>query len=136
MEVLPLMALNATPGFISAVRHNRAAISTANTNRDGTGTIGDVMTGVAAGTRVDRVVIIATGTTTAGMVRLYHDDGTNHDLLYEQPIAAITPSATVQAARYEVPFSDFLLPSSSDKLRASTHNAESFIIHAYGGDFT
>jgi len=52
----------------------RTSISTANTAKDGTGTIATLVTGAPAnqaGTRVDRVAIQATGDTTTGMVRLF-----------------------------------------------------------------
>jgi hypothetical protein len=50
----------------------------------------DVLTGVAAGTKVFEVRVQATVTTTAGMVRLYYYDGTNTRLFDEIPVSAIT----------------------------------------------
>lgn len=125
-----------TPNLPSTPRLAYGALSAANTNRDGTGTIVDVLTGVAAGTRIDRVVIEATGTTTAGVVRLFLYDGSGYRLFYEQLVSAVTPSTSIAAARYEVGFTDLVLPSSSWKLAASTHNAETFAVFAHGADYT
>ena len=132
------MPANVSPIFTLTPQIGRARISTANTNRDGTGTLGDVITGGANGTRVGRIVITATSTTTAGMVRLYIYDGTNTRLWKEIPVSAITPSATVQAftATIASPDSDPLLVLPVNYvLRASTHNAETFDVIAHAGDF-
>ena len=132
------------PQYASTPKVGTAVISTANTNRDGTGTLGTVFTADTSGSRIDGIEIQATGTTTAGMVRLFVSDGTNHRLFAEVPVVATTPSATVPA------FSAFIqgnatglvnitpLPISIPtgwSLRASTHNAESFNVIAFGGDF-
>ena len=65
-----------TAQYASTVKSAIAQISTANTNRNGTGTIGTVFTGAAGGSRIDDITITATGTTTAGVVRLFINDGT------------------------------------------------------------
>jgi hypothetical protein len=125
-----------TPAFSSTPRVGSAQVSAANTNRDGTGTVVDVLTGVAAGTKVFEVVVQATGTTTAGMVRLYYYDGTNTRLWDEILVSAITPGASTQAFRYSKTYSNLLLAGSTHKLQASTHNAETFNVIASGGDLT
>lgn len=115
-----------------------AQVSTANTNRDGTGTLVTVLSGGANGTRVDDLVVQAVGTTTAGMVRLFLslDGGTTNRLLREVAVSALTPSGTVPAFRAELSDLAWLLPTSSAQLRASTHNAETFnIVVTRAGDF-
>lgn len=139
MAAAPTYTLDA----ISAV----AAISTANTNRDGTGTLGTVYTARAAanggkGARIDGITICATGTTTAGMVRIYVDNGTAR-LIREIAVSAITPSGTVKA--FTIPASEGadangflalgLILQPGDILKASTHNAETFVVRAMGGEF-
>jgi len=129
------MALD--PQYAASPKTGIVNISTANTNRDGTGTIGDVMTGGASGSRVDTVRVVARGTTTAGMIRLYRYNGTTSFLLKEIPVAAVTPSATVPAFNALVRFLDddpCYLPSSSWKLQASTEKGESFNVFADGAD--
>ena len=112
-----------------------AQVTTANTARDGTGTLATVFTAGASGSRIDDIAIIATGTTTAGMVRLFLHDGTNARLWREVAVSAITPSATVS------PFSSLLgslalVLQTGWSLRAATHNAETFnVLVTRAGDF-
>jgi len=122
------------PLFSQTPRLALVQVSTANTNRDGTGTVVDVITGATNGTRIDRITIAATGTTTAGMIRLYLYDGTNTRLWQEAPVTAATPSGTVSVFRYVLSSQALILPSGY-KIRASTHNAETFNVFAEGGDF-
>lgn len=110
-------------------------VSTANTNRDGTGTLATIFTAGSTGSRVDDIVIVATGTTTAGMVRLFLHDGTNARLWQEVSVSAVTPSGTVPAWTAALLNQALVLPSGWS-LRASTHNAETFNVCVdRAGDF-
>jgi hypothetical protein len=127
----------ATINFANVPRVSGVTISTANTNRDGTGTLGTVITAGTNGTRIDRIRAQAIVTTTAGRVRLFLYDGSNYYALEELAIAAATVSATVSGAVAEVTFGDvrpLTLPTGWD-IRAGTHNAESITVTAYGADF-
>ncbi len=129
------MIANIAPHFVDAFIAAEAIISAANTNRDGTGTVVTVVTGALKGTLIELVRVKATGTTTAGMVRLFIHDGTNFRLYAEISVTAITPSATIQTFEAEyVPTKPLILPSGYS-LRATTHNAESFTVLATGGDY-
>lgn len=123
-----------SPAFASTPRAASAVVSAANSARDGSGTLATVMTAGAAGSRVDEVVILAHGTTTAGAIRLFVHDGTTARCIYEQMIAAVTPTTAQRTERYSLPFSNLYLPIGYS-LRASTNNAESFTVTAFGGDF-
>lgn len=125
------------PAFASTPRCEIAQISTANTNRDGTGTIGTIATGAATGTKIEEVDIKATVTTTAGMVRLYLslDAGTTWRLFDEVAVSAITVAASTQSFRQAQTYTNLILRDASAKLGASTHNAETFNVVAIGGDF-
>jgi len=145
------MATNAQ--YTKNARQASVAISTANTNRDGTGTMTIVWTAPAfvdatnpGGSRIERIIIQATGTTTAGMVRLFvSSDATANSaantFLYEEiPVTAATPSTTVQAyavalqaVTYQTLFPIMIGPGCT--LRVSTANAESFVVTAMGGDY-
>ena len=132
------MAVTSTPIFAQAVRHSAVSIATANTNRDGTGTIGTVFTADATdGSVVDHIDIVATGTTTAGVVRLFVHNGSTAFLWKELLVGAITPSATVKSFEDSVdcsrPDNELTLPAGWS-LRAATHNAETFNVHAFGYD--
>lgn len=139
--------------YTKNARQASVAISTANTNRDGTGTMTIVWTAPAfvdatnpGGSRIERIIIQATGTTTAGMVRLFvSNDATANTaantFLYEEiPVTAATPSTTVQAysvslqaVTYQTLFPIMIGPGCT--LRVSTANAESFVVTAMGGDY-
>lgn len=120
--------------FASTVGREMGQVSSANTNRDGTGTIATILTAGSNGTKVTEVVAVATGTTTAGMIRLYMHDGTNTRLFDEFAVAAVTPSASVPVWRGAKVYANLNLPSGWS-LRASTHNAETFNIICDAGDY-
>jgi hypothetical protein len=130
------MAVVATPIFAQAGRHAAAAISIANTNRDGSGTIGTVFTADATdGSGLIRIDICATGTTTAGVVRLFIHNGSSYFLWREILVGAITPSASVAAFQRRINLDPDLPLAAGWSLRASTHNAETFNVHCWGYDF-
>lgn len=122
--------------YASTVRSAAAALSAANTNRDGTGTIVDVTTGATNGTRIDDIYITATSTTTAGMIRFYITDGSAVTRLWKEVVVtANTPSSTNPAWTSSL-LDLALILQSTWKLRASTNNAEAFNVHiTRGGDF-
>lgn len=127
--------MSITANYAATPRSALGQVSTANTNRDGTGTIATIFTAGASGSRIDDITIIATGTTTAGMVRLFLHDGTNARLWAEVPVSAATPSGTVQAFTASLLNQSLILPGAWS-LRASTHNAETFnVIVDRAGDF-
>jgi hypothetical protein len=123
------------PAFAATPRSSSGLLSTANTNRDGSGTLVDLFTAGTVGSKISEVNITAIATTTAGMVRLYIYDGTNNRLLKEIPVSAVTPSGTV-AAWAATPWepSHLVLPANY-KLKGSTHQAESFHAIVFGADF-
>ena len=132
--------MSANPVFASVARIGFASVTTANTNRDGTGTIADILTGVAAGTRIDRLVLQATGDPADSVVTLFLHDGTSYRLFDEvdlgNPAAA---STTVAGYRIEKPYTDLVLPSASWKLAAAiTVALTSGAINAFafGADLT
>lgn len=112
-----------------------AEIDTANTNRDGTGALVDVVTGGANGTRVDNVVVKAEGVTTAGMVRFFVKQGGTSYLYHEMDVTAVAAPG-VTTPTFEDSFApEKLTLASGEKLQASTHNAEIFKVIAQGVAF-
>ena len=125
-----------------------AQITAANTNRDGTGTTVLVTSGpttaqgAGVGKRIARVIVKATGTATAGMVRFFisTDGGTTKRLLAELPVTAVTPSGSVAAFSQPVPDLEGVVlqgqvASASCQLYASTHNAETFNIVVFSATY-
>ena len=123
------------PQYCATPKAAIGQLASANTNRDGTGTIVTVFTAGANGSRIDVVDIQGTGTTTAGMVRLFIHDGTNARLWKEIPVTAITPSGTTSAFAYKLAIPEGLILPTGYSLRAAPHNAETFNVIARGGDF-
>ncbi len=131
------MAANTSPIFTLTPVLATAQVSVANANRDGTGTIVDVVTGGTNGTRIHKIEIVATVTTTAGMVRLFIYNGSTTKLWREVAISAVTVSATVAAftATIELLGERALLLPSGHKIQAATEKAEAINVIANGGDF-
>lgn len=108
-------------------------ISTANSNLDGTGTLGTVLTGAANGTLIKTVTIKGTGNTSQGMVRLFIYDGANTRMLQEINIPTMTASSTDPAFEIHIPLNYVL--ESGFILKASTQVANNFNIIAEGLDY-
>ncbi len=125
-----------TPQWINTPRLGFASLSTANTNRDGTGTIVDLITGATGGTRVIDIKIKATGTIANCLINLFIFDGTGWRFFDDIPLALTSPSATVATSEAEATYKNLLLPSSAQKLGASiTINPASPVnVWAFGGD--
>lgn len=129
------MSANINPIFTLTPIIAMGLVSAANTNRDGTGTLVDIATGGVNGTKIESVRVKGIVTTTAGMIRLYVNNGSATRLIKEIVVSAITVGAGVAGFESEwIPDIPFVLPSTY-VLRASTHNAESFIVAAIGADF-
>lgn len=125
-----------TAQYAATARTATTSVSTANTNRNGTGTIATVFTAGTSGSRIDDIFIVATGTTTAGVVRLFVNDGTTSWLWQEIIVPAITPSTSVAVFSAALLNQSLILATSSWSLRASTNNAETFnILVTRAGDF-
>jgi hypothetical protein len=124
-----------TPNFTATPRIGLGQVTAANTARDGTGTIATIFTAGANGSRIDWIEITATGTTTTNVVRLFLNDGTNNRLLDEVLVTAITPSTSTEVFRQQIVYNNPLVLPTGWSLRASTNNAETYNIFAFGGDF-
>jgi len=130
------MAANTKPIFALRPKIAKCTIATANTARDGSGTIGLLYTAPAGGSKITKIWYKARVTTTAGMVRLFITDnaGNNIDLFEELSVSAITSSATVQSATGYVTYSDFQIEE-GQRIYCSTEKAESINVFAMIGDF-
>jgi len=126
----------ASPQYAATPVVGQSSNTVANPNRNGTGTIVDVLTGGPNGTRIDRVCIQSLVTTTAGLFRLYITaPAQTARLLIEIPMSANTVSATNPGFHQEVGlFGGMFLPTGW-KLQSSIEKAESTICQAFGGDF-
>jgi len=121
------------PQWAGTPRLSGCKISTANTARDGSGTLGTVIIAEAAGTRVDLLSIKAQGTVTNGMIRVFVEANATKFLVTEVPVIATTPSGEVSTFETMVVLE---LPMQANaKLLASTEKAEAFDVFVVAGDF-
>jgi hypothetical protein len=130
---------NTTPIHLGPPRvATRAVVSAANTNRDGTGTIVDLVSMVSTanpnGGRVLKLYVSATGVTTAGMLRLFFHDGSNWALIREDDVTAIAaPGATTKSFKLTITLNEDIPVGC--KLGMSTHNAETFHVVPIVADY-
>jgi hypothetical protein len=115
------------PQYASTPINSAVNIATANALRDGTGTLGTLITASGNGMRVDDIYVTATGTTTAGTVRMFLSNGTTNYLIQELIVSAVTVSATVPAWSQPINSKGIILQSGWS-LKFSTEKAESFNI--------
>lgn len=102
----------ADPSFASTPKLAVASVSTANTNRDGTGTIATVLTAGSSGTLVTQITVQTTGDPADGIVTIFLHDGTTawlfDEIDHDNPAAATT---TVAGYRITRAYSNLVLPS-------------------------
>lgn len=130
----------ATPAFANVPRVGVGSVTVANTGRDGTGTLVDIITGVAAGTRVERIIVKATGDPADSIVNLFYFDGTTNWLLDAFDIG--DPGAgsnTLDTYREERAYIDLVLAGATHKIKASITVAlttGAVNVFAFGADLT
>lgn len=140
--------MSVQPQYAAAPLSPVVNFSTANTNRDGTGTIATLITARVPGSRIERVNLQAIATTTAGMIRIFKRDSglalaadgsvasyaaPTWRLIAEVSVAAITPSGTVAAwTGFWSPTNGFNL-GPFEQLGVATNNAEAFNAWVQGG---
>lgn len=151
------MLANPNPIYVLSPRRGTFRLSAANTAKDGTGTVNALFTALAlaskgGGSLVERVSVVASATTTAGVIRLFISDsaGTNYRLYMEFPVPAWTASATVVGWTTGSLLAGTVATEASVKspwinvnirlepgqiLGVTTNNAEAFEAHAEGGDY-
>src|SRR5574343_1044472 len=96
------MPANTSPIFPLTPNLAWATVTTANTAKDGTGTVATVFTAGTNGARVDYLKVRALGTNVATVIRVFINNGStnataaNNTLIVDQTIAATTNSETAQ----------------------------------------
>lgn len=111
-----------------------ALLSTANGELDGSGTLGTVLTAASSGTLIKTITINAITDTSEGMIRLFiYDGGSITKLIEEFQIPPSKKSGTYSSykASYNVNYN----LKSGYIMKASTQNAESFVVIVEGLDW-
>lgn len=109
------------PSFASTPRLTATSVSTANTNRDGTGTIATCLTAGSSGTLITQITVQATGDPADGVLTIFLNDGTTSWLFdeidYADPAAA---SATLSGYRTTRTYTNVVIPSGWSVRAATT----------------
>lgn len=135
------MAANTNVIFPLTPKAAWATLATANTAKDGTGTVGTVYTAGVNGSRVDYLKARALGTNTATVLRVFVNNGSdnatagNNSLVLEQTIAATTLSETAALADNLVSL-DMSLPAGYKiNVTIGTTVAAGLQVTGFGGDY-
>jgi hypothetical protein len=135
------MVANTAPIFSKVPRANwaPAAVTAANTAKDGTGTVATVFTAGADGSFVQKIVIRPRGTNIATVMRVFLNNGltnatpANNSLIAEIGLAASTLSETAALIGNELPL-NFPIPAGYQlNVTLGTAVAAGFSVSALGG---
>ena len=139
------MAINTAPIFTGEpdIQWGATALTTANTAKDGTGTVITVFTADASyGGFVTRIRFRAAGTNIATVVRVFINNGSsnatpaNNILWDEISLAATSISETAALATYELPL-NFALPAGYKiNVTMGTTVAAGYYITVIGGKYS
>jgi hypothetical protein len=130
--------MSATPSFAATPRTAVAAVSAANTNRDGTGTIVDILPAGASGSRIEEIVVETTGDPADSILTLFLHNGTSYFLFDEidlgNPAAA---STTVPGFRASRQYANLVIPTGWKLAAAITVALTAGVMNvfAFGADF-
>ena len=138
------MAANTAPIFslLGDVQWGVTAITTANTAKDGTGTVLNVFTADATnGGFVQRIRFRAAGTNIATVARVFINNGStnataaNNVLFDEITLAASTLSETSALSTYELPLNFALPPGYTLNVTIGTTVAAGYYVSVIGGKY-
>ena len=137
------MPANTAPIFslTPVTQWGSTAITTANTAKDGTGTVLLVYTAGTNGSYVQRVRFRPSGTSVQTVARLFINNGSTNDtaanniLFDEITLSAITLSETAAQPSFEIPM-NFALPAGYVlNITIGTSVAAGWYVSAIGGDY-
>lgn len=123
--------------FVQSGQMKPVRYGTANTDRSGqTGSFSAALvTGATEGTRIQRIQFIAEGTTTAGMIRVFSNNGTAVSLVGEVAVTAVTPSNSVVAWTGQLTFPEPFIVNSGKTLVFTPSIGEMFVGIPFAADY-
>jgi len=136
MAVTPSPIFAQTPIFVVG-----QTVTTANTAKDGSGTVVLVYTAGTNGSRIDNIKVRGTGTAVATVLRVFVNNGltnataTNNTLFTEATIAATTLSETSALADNVIPMNISLPSTYRVYVTIGTTVAAPLQVSAQGGDY-
>lgn len=129
----------AKPAFAATPRQSSGAATTADTSYTAPTNAVAVFTAGASGSRVERLRLMCTGTSLAGLVNIFLYDGTTYRLIRSIVTAAITASATVAPWGSDdsgtIVFPGGLQLPAGYSIRIATTVAQTIVGSAEGGDY-
>ena len=137
------MPANTSPIFTltPGVEWGTTTVTTANTAKDGTGTVLTVWTAGTNGSYIQRVRFRPSGTSVQTVARLFINNGStnataaNNILFDEITLSAITLSETAAQPSFEIPM-NFALPAGYKlNITIGTTVAAGWYVSAIGGDY-
>lgn len=135
---------NINPIFsrVGSIEWGATALATANTAKDGTGTVLTVFEADATnGSYVEKIVARAAGTNVATVLRVFINNGgssavaANNILFAELTLPATTLSEVAAQPNYEVPLGIALPPGYKLNCTIGTTVAAGYYVSAVGGDY-
>ncbi len=146
------MAANVAPIFPLAPKVQWGTVlTTANTAKDGTGTVVTCFTAGAEGSRIDQISVRALGTNIQTVLRLFVNNGSdpttaaNNTLVYEKTILATTLSEITELLNYDliltkntyetIPVIPFLPNGYKIMATIGTTIAAGIKVTVFGGDY-
>ncbi|MEQ1494504.1 MAG: hypothetical protein ABL912_01920 [Novosphingobium sp.] len=138
------MAANITPIFTGApdIQWNTGGLATANTAKDGTGTVATAFVADATnGGYIQKVRLRPLGTNVATVARIFINNGSTNttaanNILYDEITCSATTLSEVAAiATFEVPMNIALPPGYKVLVTIGTTVAAGFAVSAVGGKY-
>lgn len=128
----------ADPAFAATPRHEANDVTTANTARDGSGTIETIFTAGASGSKIDEITVKADGNPADSCVVIFLHDGSAYHVFDEFDLGdPAAGSTTVASYRDSKTYRNLRIPTGWS-VRASITVAltsGAIQVHVDGGDF-
>lgn len=128
------MPANSTARYVVERKTWKVEVSTADTTRDGSGSIATLVTAGTFGTLIELVRVVSQAATTKGMLRMFLNDGSTWDLYKEYPVFESAPTLDRRVTVVTDPLGVFVLPSGWI-MGFSTQVGDVFNAFAHGGDY-
>lgn len=134
--------INEKPTFSRTPKVSWGTITTANTAKDGTGTVVPIFTAGADGSYVDKIIARAMGTNTATVLRVWLNNGgsnavaANNTMIAEATISSTTNSEVAKLADFEIPINARIPAGYVINVTIGTTVAAGIHVSAWGADLT
>jgi len=135
------MPANTNPIYTLTPQTSFGTVATANTAKDGTGTVVTVFTAGANGSYLNSIIFRAKGSNVATVARVFLNNGsdattaTNNSLIAEMTLPATTLSETAQLAHQELFINKPLPAGYKINITIGTTVAAGYAVTGFGGNY-